>query len=1358
MDKKYYIGFDIGTESVGWAATDEEYNLLKARGHDFWGTYLFDQAKTAAERRGYRTSRRRFARRRQRIKLLQEIFAQEIAKEDFCFFERLNNSKYNVEDKAENVKYSDSLFHDEIFNDKEYFKKYKTIYHLRKAFLDAESAAEIKDVRLLYLAVAHIIKNRGHFLFEGQEFNAGDKDLAIRAFENVNAALCNMDEDKQSLSLDKLDDVFDALRDKKSTKRDKVKKLKELLDVQKDKTCQEIVNAIVGCKAKTANLFGEGEYEIKDFCFDDGGFELEKVQNAFSEEEFGMICNLKAIYDWAVLAQILGDHQYISQAMCAKFDSHCEDLKMLKDYVKREFGQAKYNEVFRKHEKIDNYTAYVRHDEKRNSSAHHASKEDFYKYLKSFVKDETILAKIEEGVFLEKQRTNANGVIPYQVHKAELELILDNASANFPFLNEESDKMTVKDKIVKLLTFRIPYYVGPLNTAHAEKGFAWVKKFDGTEHEKVTPWNFDKIVDRQASEDEFIKRMTNKCTYLVGEDVLPKQSLLYSEFAFLNSLKNVSFKGRRLDKQARDAIVDFAKRNGKRNITLKVVGNVLAKAGLIEQSENKVENFAGIDKEIKNGFSTLCTFRRIFGDKFDADKCEEIIKWSTIMGNQEDATKRAAREFGLDKEIVKQLKGLNFSGWGNLSKRFLDSDDISVVTQDGEILTLIEAMRETDYNLMELLSKQFGFSAAVDRFNAQNADDEAVTYKTVEDLYCSPSVKRAIWRTVCLAREIEKVQGCPPDRIFVEMTRGGDERKKGARTKTRKEQLTELYKVCKTDVRDWVSQDEVFDLTKQIENTDDAKFLSDKLYLYYLQMGRCAYTGKPIHIEDLLTKNTCDIDHIYPQSKRKDDSVLNNKVLCYKTTNSDKKDVYPIDADIRKNMLPLWTLWHDKKLINDEKFKRLTRCTPLTQEELADFINRQLVETSQSTKAVAQLLKQMYPDSVIVYSKAKNVTEFKNYINSKGNKNGEKNPPKIVKVRELNDLHHAKDAYLNIVVGNVYYSKFNRDALTYLKENGVDSYNLNKLFDENLKKGWNPLMADKVVATVNKNTCKVVRFTSEGKGGLFNATIKVKGANDKLIPLKRNCPLEKIDKYGGYDSATTAYFALVKSADKKGQPQLSLEAIPIYVDLLGEDKVLDYLKNNVALVDPQVLIEKIKINSLLKINGAYVWLRGKTGAQIVLCNANELILDHESVCYLKRIVSFRNKGKKWNVQIIPTVEFDGITKEDNIRLYDVFVEKLLSTPYSNISSFRQQADLLQTNRNIFVELCEMDQIEVLAEVLHFMQCNSVLSKLTLIGGSPNSGKLLHSKNVSAEEEFLLITQSPTGYYRNTVDLTAFYQQ
>lgn len=1347
MKKIYYLGFDIGTESIGWATTDSEYNLLKARGHDYWGTYLFDEAKTAEERRLNRTSRRRVARRRQRIKLLQEIFAEEIAKKDFCFFERLNNSKYNVEDKAENVKYRDSLFHDEIFNDKEYFKKYSTVYHLRRAFLDAQSASEIKDIRLLYLAVAHIVKNRGHFLFEGQEFNAGDKNLAETAFERINLSLKEIDEDKQTLSLARIDDVFSVLLDKKKNKRDKVGEIKQLLDVKKDKSCQEIVNAIVGCKVKVANLFDDAESELKDFCFDDANFELEKLQSMLSEEEYNVVCNMKTVYDWAVLSKILGNYRYVSEAMCAKYDSHKEDLRLLKEYVKRKFGQDKYNEVFRKQEKVNNYAAYVGSD--RNKSFAHASKDDFYKYLKSFVKDEEILKRIEEGTFLEKQRTNANGVIPYQVHKAELDRILENASVNFPFLNEISDDVKIKDKIVMLLTFRIPYYVGPLNDLHAEKKFAWVKKYDGMKNVKITPWNFDKVVDKHASEDAFIDRMTNKCTYLIGEDVLPKQSLLYSEFAFLNELNNVTFKGQRLDKTARDAIVAFAK-SQRYKITLKVIGKTLEKEGLIEKGEGVAENFAGIDGEIKSSFSTYRFFNSLFGNNMDTGMCEEIIKWFTVMGDASRAAERAQRKYKLSAEQTKKLKDLNCVGWGRLSRRFLDSEDIVTVTEDGELLTVIEAMRETGCNLMELMSKKYGFANAVDRYNSEFISEDGVSYKTIENLYCSPSVKRAIWRTVCLAKEIEKVQGCPPKRVFIEMARGEDKDKK--RTKSRKQQLLELYRSCKADVRDWITQNEISDLTGQIESTDDARFLSDKLYLYYMQMGRSAYSGKPIDIEDLFGKNVCDIDHIYPQSKIKDDSIINNKVLCYKTENSTKQDIYPIAADIRKNMLPIWSLWHDKGLIGDEKFKRLTRYTALTQEELSDFINRQLVETRQSTKAVAQILKRLYPDADIVYSKASNVVDFKNHINK------DSDNPLIVKVRELNDLHHAKDAYLNIVVGNVYYTKFNRDASVYFKNNGIDSYNMSKLFDGNVKNAWMPSMKEKIVTVVNKNTCRVVRFTSEGKGELFNATIKSKGANGKLIPLKRNCPLENIAKYGGYDNATTAYFALVRSIDKKGKMQLSIEAIPIYVDMLGKENVFDYLKNCVSLTNPQILIDNIKINSLLKLNGAYVWLRGKTNNSLTICNANQLILDRETAIYSKRIVSYLEKRKK-NKALEIDERYDKIDRKGNQMLYDTLVEKLMSQPYANISTLRKQSDFLVEKRDTFESLTLEEQCIVLNEILHLMQCNSTpLSNFELLKGAPNAGSLAFNKKLSANDECLLITQSPTGYYKDVKNLTSFYKQ
>lgn len=95
--EKFYLGMDIGTESVGMACTDEQYNLLRAKGKDLWSVRLFDEAKDAKERRAKRVARRRIQRRAQRIDWLQDIFAQFI--DDDKFFLRLNNSGFYAEDK-----------------------------------------------------------------------------------------------------------------------------------------------------------------------------------------------------------------------------------------------------------------------------------------------------------------------------------------------------------------------------------------------------------------------------------------------------------------------------------------------------------------------------------------------------------------------------------------------------------------------------------------------------------------------------------------------------------------------------------------------------------------------------------------------------------------------------------------------------------------------------------------------------------------------------------------------------------------------------------------------------------------------------------------------------------------------------------------------------------------------------------------------------------------------------------------------------------------------------------------------------------------------------------------------------------
>lgn len=162
MSKKYYLGLDIGTNSVGWAVTDENYNLCKYAGKRMWGIRLFEGGETAEQRRISRSNRRRLSRKKQRIDLLQELFAEEIAKMDPTFFIRLNESRLHLEDKSTGEKFP--LFTDKDYTDIQYYKEYPTIYHLRKELIEN---SKVHDVRLVYLACHHILKNRGHFLING---------------------------------------------------------------------------------------------------------------------------------------------------------------------------------------------------------------------------------------------------------------------------------------------------------------------------------------------------------------------------------------------------------------------------------------------------------------------------------------------------------------------------------------------------------------------------------------------------------------------------------------------------------------------------------------------------------------------------------------------------------------------------------------------------------------------------------------------------------------------------------------------------------------------------------------------------------------------------------------------------------------------------------------------------------------------------------------------------------------------------------------------------------------------------------------------------------------------------------------
>jgi CRISPR-associated endonuclease Csn1 len=156
----YYLGLDIGTDSVGYAVTNQNYDLLKFKGEPMWGTHLFEGGQDAADRRIHRTSRRRIDRRQQRVSLINELFAEEIIKTDPHFFQRRKESSLYGDDSHYGVRIFSA---DTGLSDREYHEKYPTIHHL---ILELMTSNEPHDVRLVYIACAWLVAHRGHFLFD----------------------------------------------------------------------------------------------------------------------------------------------------------------------------------------------------------------------------------------------------------------------------------------------------------------------------------------------------------------------------------------------------------------------------------------------------------------------------------------------------------------------------------------------------------------------------------------------------------------------------------------------------------------------------------------------------------------------------------------------------------------------------------------------------------------------------------------------------------------------------------------------------------------------------------------------------------------------------------------------------------------------------------------------------------------------------------------------------------------------------------------------------------------------------------------------------------------------------------------
>lgn len=1339
--ERYHIGLDIGTSSVGWAVIGDDFKIKRKKGKNLIGVRLFKEGDTAAERRGFRTQRRRLNRRKWRLKLLEEIFDPYMAEVDEYFFARLKES--NLSPKDSNKKYLGSLLFPDV-SDSNFYDKYPTIYHLRRDLMEKDKKFDLREI---YLAIHHIVKYRGNFLEKVPAKNYKNSGASIGfLLEEVNSLYKDIigDESVAILNSGKFEDVEKIILDEETRNLDKQKSVGKLLveDKKKKNIVTAFSKAILGYKFNIEDLLLIKDSTLiesdknKKITFNDENIDdiFNELSHSLDDNQMDLLTKTREIYFKFKLNMIVPTGYTLSESMIEKYEMHKAHLKMYKKFI---------NTLNAKDRKIlkNAYSDYINNEKAKAANA----QENFYKTVKKTIKDNNsdtakkIIGLIDEGNFMPKQRTGENSVIPHQIHQIELDRIIENQAKYYPWLAEENpvekNRKFAKYKLDELVTFRVPYYVGPLvdktesNKNEKETKFAWmVRKAKGT----ITPWNFENLVDRTESANRFIKRMTSKDTYIIGEDVLPASSLLYEKYKVLNELNNIKVNEKKLDIEQKQDIY----------LNLFTTAKNVTKKSLATYLNCSTDSISGLSdgEKFNSSLSSYIDLKAILGNIVDDcnknENLEKIIEYSTVFEDGNIYKEKLSEISWLTDEQIEKLSNIHFKGWGRLSKKLLTQ----ITNENGE--RIIDALWNTSNNFMQIINDE-SIQAKLAEINSEYTDTDKYDLEDILDkVYTSPQNKKAIRQVMKVVEDIEKAMKCEPTSIAIEFTR---EKRKSKLTNTRYKKISETYEEITDEL---ISEYELGKLQSELDSK--ANNMRDRYYLYFMQLGRDMYTGEKINIDELHQKY--DIDHILPQSFIKDDS-LNNRVLTSKGVNiKEKSDKTAADLYAAK-MGDFWRKLRKQGLMTEQKYKNLlTRTDSINKYTKQSFIKRQLVETSQVVKLAANILQDKYSNTKIIEVRAR--------LNSDLRKEYE-----LIKNREVNDYHHAIDGYLTTFVGQylykVYpklrsyfvYDDFKKLDSNYLKH--MDKFNfIWKLEDKKAEDVYDnvnnefilnvPKMKDYIQKIYNYKYMLVSKEVTTESSAFYKET-KYKAGGMNLIPIKQNKP---INIYGGYKEKRNSYMMLVKIKKKK-ETIYKIVGIP---RLLSDE--LDRLN---TMSEKQLLLETIARTSLSKTEQNFKIILDKVYyGQLVIDGNQKYTLG--SVIYKHNAMQLHLSKQSLDTLAVGKNKSREVSDEELMAVYKEIL--LVVNKYFelyDISKFRQK---LNNGLEIFKELPiyniyennkikKIGKFEVLNRILIGLHANAARADLSVLGFK-DLGKLQVNGGIKLSPDAKLIYQSPTGIFSRAV--------
>ena len=1019
---KYSIGLDIGIASVGWACMTHDYRIPKFNGKYAMGVREFEAANTAEERRIQRGTRRRYNRRIKRIQLLQRTLAPLYLNDPDFFY--INNEQekhfWRNSNEFENHSLSETLTY--LGENK---RKYPTIYHLREALIKENKPFH---PRLIYLALHHLTKFRGHFLNENMSWNSHENsnDLVSNLENYFEILKEKLDYPEVTLTDDVLNKIVIILEDKDSTNSDKRRDIQKLLH----KDYKDAISLLVGLNANAHQLFANSpQAEI----YQEEKVKLDLTKDSFVEsyeklleDEQIIVDQAHVIYQEIILKDLLGETAYVAEAKVSSYNQFRKDLTELQEIYNTYFDEATYRKMFitssknktiykntRDEKVLCEFDQFLKVKSKYEDKFYNNLKKKLEKLVKdNHIKSEKItnvINRLDKNQFLQKQKGQMNAAIPHQNNVYEAVTILKNQQKHYPEITNE-----MIQRVEDIISFRIPYYVGPLVKEDNKGEFGWLKRKDNT---AILPWNFDEVVDRSASAEEFINRMTGMCTYLLNEKVLPKHSLMYEKFEVLNELNGIQIRSEaepkhndyRLDSEVKAWLLENVFMNTK-SVTHKRVIDALKNKypGIVyDPNTGEIRGIYGTQDE--NRFSTNLSshidMKQIFGkiSQENYKMFEELIYWISVFEDKDIIELKVKEKYPhITNQQIKQLQAKSYAGWGRVSRKLLGEMPIDSVKK----LTYLEIMENEPKVFMEILHEEkYDLKDRIAIMN-QTSDKEKmkIHYRDIESLHGSPAIKKGIWQAIRIVEELVDIYG-EPEHIMLEFAR---EDQVSKRTKSRKKQLEDIHKNISN------TEKELKRFLKDQLSREEAEYKDPRLYLYITQEGKCLYSGESLKINQL---HTYEVDHILPQSFVKDDSY-HNLALVTKEMNQKKSGTKMpleiINSSQKANQMRQWEKLLKHNLISRQKYSRLLK-ESFSDQDKESFFARQLVETRQITKHVKDLLDERFKDTEVHTVNANLVTNLRKNSGA-------------YKIREMNNKHHAVDAaFTNLIVQfiiNTYGSNF----------------------------------------------------------------------------------------------------------------------------------------------------------------------------------------------------------------------------------------------------------------------------------------------------------------------------------------------